>query len=59
MSASDRLKPVFLALVAADLHPRSALRLPLPGTRSSRCEEIARDDLGSVQEVGFEDGSEV
>jgi hypothetical protein len=45
MSASNTLRPVFLALIAADLTPSLALFLPLSGASSSSREEARRADL--------------
>ena len=59
MSASNRLKPVFLALIAAALDALTAHLLLFAGTPSTRCQEVADGDLECVVRAGFRSGSAV
>jgi len=59
MSASNRLKPVFLALIALVHDTLASLRLLLSGTVSARCKAIACRDLECVLQARFEGRSAV
>jgi hypothetical protein len=51
MTASNRLKPVYLALIADAFDALSACHLPLSGAPSIRWQQVADGDLECVLRV--------